>query len=579
MTPSMPFHESGGLLPLWQGPLLPLIVLAWPLLIGALTALPPLRPRAVRLLPLAPLPALILALLASETTFTTVPDLLLGVQLMTDPIGTALLGMTAALWLAAGIYATAFMNAPRKPAIFGGFWCLTLAGNLGVFLAADAVTFYVAFAAVSLAAYFLVVHEGTKRALRASRVYIVIAIVGEAMLLIGFVLIMAGAESTAIADMRRALGADLAPAVRTTALALLIAGFGIKAGLVPLHVWLPLAHPAAPTPASAVLSGAIVKAGLIGLMRFLPEADALIGQLLIALGLAGAYLALVPALTQTGIKAVLAYSTVSQMGLLIATIGAGLAAGSARALPSATVYAIHHGFAKSALFLLIGLLPLTRGRQRWFVIAFAAVLAASIAGLPGTGGALAKAAIKPEFEASLKMLVTATGIATTLILLRFLFLATRVPAGTGVARIPLGMSLPVLATGLAALALPWLLWTGFDGRALDDLLAPRALWSGIWPVLLGLGSGAIVGPIVASRWPRYPRIPEGDLVVPLERLFESMVSAARRLAAIEPKSAPGIDASPATRAATAMEAVLQRWPIAAAVMVGLLLLIGIRTWH
>jgi formate hydrogenlyase subunit 3/multisubunit Na+/H+ antiporter MnhD subunit len=575
----MPFHDSGGLLPLWQGPLLPLIALAWPLLIGALAALPPLRARAVRLLPLAPLPALILALLASEATVTTVPDLLLGVQLMTDANGTALLGMTAALWLAAGVYAAAYMNAPRKPAIFSGFWCLTLSGNLGVFLAADAVTFYVAFAAVSLAAYFLVVHEGTQGALRASRVYIAMAIVGEALLLIGFVLIMAEAESTAIADMRRALGGDIAPSLRTTAIGLLIAGFGIKAGLVPLHVWLPLAHPAAPTPASAVLSGAIVKAGLIGLMRFLPETDALIGHLLLALGLAGAFLAALPGVTQTRIKAVLAYSTISQMGLLIAAIGAGLAAGGARALQSVTFYAVHHGFAKGALFLLVGLLPLARGRMRWLVLAFAGVLAASIAGLPGTGGALAKAALKPVFDDSLKWLASATGVATSLILLRFVLLAKRVPAGTGVARIPLGMSLPVLATGLTALVLPWLLRTGFDGRVLADLFAASALWSGTWPVLVGVVSGAIVGPIVARRWPGHPRLPEGDLVVVIERLAKSAVAAAGRLAAIEPKRAPRINASPAVRAAAVLETVLQRWPITAAVMIGLLLLVSIRAWH
>ena len=114
--------------------------------------------------------------------------MLLGVVLKTDTLGLTLLGMTAAIWLAAGLYALAYMKAPRKPAVFTGFWCLTLTGNLGVFLAADAVTFYVSFAAVSLASYFLVVHDGTAKALRAARIYIALAIFGEAMLLTGFVI-------------------------------------------------------------------------------------------------------------------------------------------------------------------------------------------------------------------------------------------------------------------------------------------------------------------------------------------------------------------------------------------------------
>ena len=97
-------------------------------------------------------------------------------------------------------------------------------------------------------------------------------------------------------------------------------------GLVPLHVWLPLAHPAAPMPASAVLSGAIIKAGVIGLIRFLPLDGSLADWSagLTSLGLVTAFYAVAVGITQANPKTVLAYSSVSQMGFVAAVLGAGL---------------------------------------------------------------------------------------------------------------------------------------------------------------------------------------------------------------------------------------------------------------
>jgi len=577
-SPAMGLAEAAGLLPLWQGPLLPLIALAWPLLIGCLISLPVLRKRAIKLLPLAPLPALALVI-APPAEATLVPTLLLGLSLEIDQVGRVLLAMCAALWLAAAVYAAAYMRRPRKPAIFSGFWCLTLAGNIGVFLAADAVTFYVAFAAVSLASYFLIVQEGTREALRASRIYIVLAIVGEAMLLIGVVLVLADADSTAIVDVRAALGdGRMEPVLRHLALGLLIGGFGIKAGLVPLHVWLPLAHPAAPTPASAVLSGAIVKAGLIGLIRFLPEGDAITGAVLVGLGLTGAYLAVGLGLGQRRIKAVLAYSTVSQMGLIIAALGAGLAAGRSDAIESVTLYALHHGFAKGALFLSVGLLPLTQSRTRWLLLAFAAAVSLSISGLPGTGGALAKAAIKPAFSDTLAILVTSSGIATTAILARYLFLAYRVDGGAEKTEGSANMWLSMLACGLAALVLPWLLWAMHDPRPIAYVLKGESIWTGLWPVLVGSALALIIGRVLLRHSPGYPRVPEGDLVNPIERLAENVIEAVRQRPGIGPSTPGAWYARRLMAWAQSLENLLVRVPVAGVVMLGVLLLIALILW-
>jgi len=568
-----------AVIPFWpQGPIWPMLVLIWPLLVGALAGLPGLREKPLRMLPLAPLPALVLALARPGDNETLAPDVLLGVVLKTDTLGLTLLGMTAAIWLAAGLYALAYMKAPRKPAVFTGFWCLTLTGNLGVFLAADAVTFYVSFAAVSLAAYFLVVHDGTPKALRAARIYIALAIFGEAMLLIGFVIAIAGSDSLAIADLRATLTAPasegtLHPVTQGLAIALIIIGFGVKAGMMPLHLWLPLAHPAAPTPASAVLSGAIVKAGIIGLIRFMPEGAVDTGTLLMAIGLASAYLAVLLGLTQSNLKAVLAYSTVSQMGLVIAVIGAGIAASDPQALASAGYYAMHHGFAKAALFLSVGLIAVTRGGARLALLAGIAIIAASVAGLPGTGGALAKAAVKPAFDGATLWLVTASGIGTSLILLRYLVLGARVEADA--ARPPALMAGPVIVMGLCALILPWLAWSAFDPRPLGYLAGSGAIIDGIWPILVALAITALaLSPPLAGRIPS-PAIPEGDIAAPLERGSIRVIRAVTEMEPPVPQAHEWRRVLRVIAPAEALERLLLPWRVSGLVILVLILAVAL----
>ncbi|RDC71323.1 NADH/ubiquinone/plastoquinone (complex I) [Rhodovulum sp. 12E13] len=478
----------------WIGPFLPLAALIWPLLLGALTAMPPLRPVAVRLLPLAPVPALWLALAGGQGV-TAAPDLLLGVTLELDDARRLLLGMTAALWLVAALAAQPMTGRPHT-AIFSGFWCLVLAGNLGVFLALDVVTFYVSFAAVSLASWFLIVHERTEKALHAGRVYIVIALAGEVALLVGLIIGADAAQSMAVGEIRAALGA---PGSSAVGIALLVLGFGIKAGLVPLHVWLPLAHPAAPVPGSAVLSGAIVKAGLFGLVLFVPEGA--LGPVLMPLGLVGAFGAALWGLTQANPKAVLAYSTISQMGLMIMLVGAG---GAAR--ETVPFFALHHGLAKGALFLLVGVMMAASGRgRRLLCLALAAAVSASVAGLPLTGGALAKAAVKQGLADWSALALSLSSVATSLILIWFLARLWQMQ-GRDEALWGARFALPA-ALGVLAVTGPWLLWSAWSGHGPDYLFKADTLIDALWPVAIALPPAAAV-----LRW-RLPQLPPGDLLL------------------------------------------------------------------
>src|SRR5271169_3636634 len=147
------------------------------------------------------------------------------------------------------------------------------------------------------------------------------------------------------------------------ALALLILGFGLKIGLAPLHVWMPLAYTAAPIPAAAVLSGAAVKAGVI-FIRFLPFEPARPGWggALAAAGLFTGFYGVAIGITQSNPKTVLAYSSVSQMGFIATVLGMGQAAGNGGVAMDAAFYAAHHLLVKGALFLAVGVVGLTGSR-------------------------------------------------------------------------------------------------------------------------------------------------------------------------------------------------------------------------
>lgn len=545
-----------------QGPALPLLVLVWPLFLGALGLVPGVRRHALRLIVLAPLPALALVQtgLTRGTGMTTeIPYLLLGVTLGAARPALLLLGLTAVLWLATGIYAQVYMEKARNRPVFAAFWCLTFSGNIGVFLAQDVASFYLSFATVSLAAYFLVIQDRRPRAMHAGRIYIVLAILGEASLLLAFLIGSSAADSFLIADVRAALATAPLGAV---AAGLLVFGFGMKAGLMPLHVWLPLAHPAAPVPASAVLSGAIVKAGIIGLILFLPVGWAGLGTALITVGIFGAYAGIGLGLTQSNPKTILAYSTISQIGLIIATVGASL---NGTIGAEATAFqAFHHGLAKGALFLSVGLLAASGRGFFWPVLVLTGFAAASISGMPLTGGALAKAAVTSGFEGHAYIALGFSGFASALLMVRFLVVMARTWQAVGLAP-PVLMVLPWLVLLASAVAGPWLMWPSWTGLGYDAVLDAKTLWQGAWPVLLG-----VIAAFLAVRMRmRAPKIPEGDIIVWLEPLFSQ---AAVLLRFRIPQPAVTLPAW-LKRIGPVIEAVLIRWQIAGLAVLALVLLV------
>jgi hydrogenase-4 component B len=552
-----------------------LLVLSVALPLSLVLAIP-LTTRPLRLLPWAALPGLAASLLAPSGTMVEFPMLLLGLSIAVDRLGAVFLGFGSLLWLLGGLSARAYLAGGERAASFALFWLLTLAGTLGTFVAADVVTFYAAFSAMSLAAYGLVVFDRTASARRAGRIYIVLAIAGEATLLAAFMLAATAAETPAFADIRAAIAAS---PWSGAIVAGLIGGFGIKAGLVPLHVWLPLAHPAAPTPASAVLSGVIVKAGIVGLMRFLPMEAAwpMASDALVVLGLVTAYSGVIVGLLQSDVKAILAYSTLSQMGLVATVLGAGLGQPEpARTLDVAALYASQHGLAKAALFLAVGIVAASGPRVLRPAMAITAAMALAIAGLPLTGGALAKLAIKgPLGEGPAELLVSVSAAGTAMLMLRFLWLLMQTAKEEKEARPASGLLIAWAGTVLAAVVVPWMLFPELAKQPLAYAFAAGNLWAGLWPILLAASAAFVVLRLRLRLAPALS-VPPGDIVV----AGEAAVRGIRALHAQMPSGWSGAAPRLGRLAGIAdhlsgCERALQRWTLSGAAMVAVVLAIAL----
>jgi formate hydrogenlyase subunit 3/multisubunit Na+/H+ antiporter MnhD subunit len=499
------------------GPPLLVLTLGTPLTLLVASISPSLRRPVLLALPLAPVPALAAALLAlvGAPFAAEIPHLRISFAL--DAPGAMLLLVSALLWIGAGAYAAADLGGQPNAARFSVCWLLTLMGSLGVFIAADLLAFYFVYALVSIPAFGLIAHEDSPETARAGAVYMAFTILGEALLLMAFALLAAGEPNRSL-QIRDVMAALPASPWRDAAAALAIVGFGMKMALVPMHGWMPLTYTAAPIPAAAVLSGAAVKAGVIGMIRFLPFDLAMPGwgEALAAVGFVSAFYGVAIGITQRNPKTVLAYSSISQMGVIAAVIGMGLAAGDAGAPLGAAFYGAHHVLVKGALFLAVGVAAASTNRALWLPLAI--LLALSLGGLPFTGGALAKYAVKAQLgEGLVGVLANLSSIATTLLMLHFV---RRMMEWTGkTANARPGMAASWLAIGAAALIVPWLLLPALGGD-LTGALTATGLWGALWPVLIG----ALLALPLWRFGDRLPAAPAGDIIVAEESAFRASLS-------------------------------------------------------
>ncbi len=484
-----------------------------PLAVAGGCALPRVRDAARRLVPLAALPALAAAVLVPEGS-AAIGWLVTGVTVQVDDTGRAFLALSAMIWTAAALYAAA--RPVERPARFAGWFSLAMAGNLALCCVSDPAGFYTFFAMMALSTYALVVHEGPSRR-DAGRAYIVFTVAGEALLVCG--LFVAGAAAAGIAP-----GTTLA--VAGTVLVLL--AFGIKIGALGMHGWMPLAYRATPPAAAAALAGSMSTAGVLGLLRFLPGGDpaaAVLSPAVMALGLAAAFYGAIVGVTQTQPRVVLAYSSISQFGFVTVALGVGLAEPGVWliAVSAATVYGVHHGLAKAALFL--GEDVAARSRRRPAALAALGLPAFALAGAPLTSGAVAKIVLKEAtavapgvWNDALETLLPVAAVGTTLLMARFLYLvATREAAGS---QEPAGgRDLPAAAAWgllLAAVAGALWLWPAEEvAYAAGKSLTAHYVWLAAWPVVLGTAIAAVAWAARGLSGRFVGVVPPGDVYAPV----------------------------------------------------------------
>jgi len=331
----------------------------------------------------------------------------LGIALHADALATLMLALTACVALAVSFYATGYFHNPRDAARFWPLWLLLVAALNGLFLAGDLFNLYVTLELLGLSAVALTALGGKRESIDAALRYLMVGLLGSLGYLAGVAILYTAFGTLDMQQVGDQVAVDPAS---ETALVLMTGGLLLKTALFPLHFWLPAAHSNAPAPVSAALSALVVKAGFYLVLRLWTEVfpQAVPEQGALLLGVLGS-MAIIwgswQALRAQRLKLLAAYSTVAQLGYLF--VGLALLvitpAGAARDLVFGAIVlmALTHGFAKSSLFLAIGVVQQHAGHDRidhldgtsqrlpatTFAIALAGV---ALIGLPPSGAFLGK---------------------------------------------------------------------------------------------------------------------------------------------------------------------------------------------
>ncbi len=421
------------------------------------------------------------------------PDLPMHLRL--DALSAVFLFLLGAVSAGVSLFASDYFRHPlsASPGLIGLQFHLFLASMGFVLLADDAYTFMLAWETMALSSYFLVATEHHDTSVReAAFLYLLIAHVGALAILLSFGVLQGGSWQFTFDAMR---AARLSAPWSAAALLLALLGFGAKAGLVPLHVWLPEAHPAAPSPVSALMSGIMLKTALYGMVRVSLDLIAApawwCGIVLVAIGLYSALYGVVFAAAQSDTKRLLAYSSIENSGIMATGLGlalvfrgVGMSTLAALALLAALYHALNHACMKSLLFLGAGAVQQGTGERDM------GRLGGLIHRMPWLAwtvliGALALAGLPPL-----------NGFVSEWLLLQAFLFAPDVPRTFVNMLLPMGAAVLVLAAALAAYVMVKFFGVVFLGQprsaagtgARDPRLLARLglLWLAGGCVLLGV---------------------------------------------------------------------------------------------
>lgn len=322
-----------------------------------------------------------------------------------DEMGMLFSIMTLIVYLCAGFFSFEYMKHESKEKRYNGFYLIVFGVLNALCFAGNLITFYLFFEMLTLSSMPLVLHNGSREAIMAGLKYLFYSLCGAYMALFGIYFIWKNSDTLAFTagGILNASSSGQSGVLLIAAFIMLI-GFGVKAGMFPMHAWLPAAHPVAPAPASAVLSAVIVKAGVLAIVRivyYVFGASFLRGTWVqtawMILTLTTVFMGSMLAYREPLLKKRLAYSTVSQLSYILF----GLTMMNATSVTGGLLHVLAHGFIKAALFLVAGAIIYTTGKTRvdelrgigkempltmWCYT----IVSLGLIGIPPTGGFISK---------------------------------------------------------------------------------------------------------------------------------------------------------------------------------------------
>lgn len=414
----------------------------------------------------------------------------IGLRLRLDALSAVFLAVINLGGAAACLYGLGYGRREHAPGRVLPFFPAFLAGMNAVPLADDAFGFLLGWEFMSLASFALVVaHDREPENVKAGYVYLVMAAFGTLALMLAFGVLAAGSGGGYAFDAMRASPPQGAAAALVLALALM--GAGSKAGLVPLHVWLPLAHPAAPSHVSALMSAVMTKVAVYGFVRLVFDlagpAEWWWGIPVLAAGAVAAVTGVLQALLQDDIKRVLAFSTIENIGLIFVGLGLalafsanGFAGAAALALTAALFHVFNHAAMKSLLFFGAGAVLTATGTRRMDA------LGGLLKRMPLTGLAMLVGA------AAISALPPLNGFASEWLVFQAILLSPDLPVWGLKLLVPAAGALLALAAALAAACFVRLYGIVFLGRPRTDAAAHAHEVDGASRAAMGLVAAVCV---------------------------------------------------------------------------------------
>ena len=326
----------------------------------------------------------------------------MGLQFTVDGFRVIYAAVAAFMWMMTSILSIEYFSHYRNRNRYYFFLLVTLGATVAIFLSADLYTTFIFFEIMSMASYVWVSQDEREEALRAGATYLAVAVIGGLVMLMGLFLLYYQAGTLQISELYEACQGKN---VYVAALCLLV-GFGAKAGVFPLHIWLPKAHPVAPAPASALLSGILTKTGVFGVLVISCQIlyqDAVWGTLILILGVITMFLGALLAVFSIDFKRTLACSSVSQIGFILVGVGMqGLLMGeNALAVRGTFLHMLNHSVFKLVLFMTAGVIYMNThkldlneirgfGRKKPLLAAIYLMGALGIGGMPLFSGYISK---------------------------------------------------------------------------------------------------------------------------------------------------------------------------------------------